>query len=509
MIRKSAAVVLLACLFGLMLPVPAGRADIAPPAPPMGSGIAPGAETTQVRMESETVLIEVAANPYGDPARAVVKANFVMRNLGSQDETMQARFPLNVLYGALPVPDTCAYPQAAPEIQDFQVWVDGQRAPVTETLVRVKDDYQMQPEKDVRCWANFPVRFPAGQVVTVEVQYSVAGYHGQGIDGLVNFPYVLVSGAGWQGTIGRAEIILRAPFELTNLTLAESFPPAHAVEERELRWVYEDFEPEGNVSATIVNPGLWSRVEREQAAIARDRSDGEAWGRLGRWYKEANRLRRGWRWDAGGPELYALSRDAYSQAVALKPNDADWHAGFADLLCWSVFYDHPSGDYAEARDDLVRCADEVRRALEINPNQALAKQLLQDLSTQTGWRPGEAAAVDLSGARPVYTVLTTTPTVRPTDIPIPTATNTPEASATAAATETATEAAATATYASTATAPATRTPEAAAAQQEVAEEELPENENRPAGRGLCGTALLPLIGTGLAVWRGKWLNHIR
>jgi hypothetical protein len=427
MMRRGLAAALLAC--GFLSAVPA-RADIAPPPPPAGADILPGADGTQVRMESETVLIEAAATAYGEPARADVQAAFVMRNLGDADETMQVRFPLNVLHGFQSGVEECVYPQAAPEIADFRARVDGAAAPIQTTVVRLKDEFRGLPEKDVRCWANFPVTFPAGEIVTVEVEYSVAGYYRYDVSGMVEFPYVLVTGAGWQGTIGQAEIIFRAPFELDDLTIVGPFDRHARVDGNVMRWSREDFEPDQNVAFSIVDPGLWSRVEREKANLARDRNDGEAWGRLGRWYKEANRMRRGWRYDPGGPELYQLSKEAYTQAVTLKPNDADWHAGFADLLCWTVWSYHPLEDNNEARNDLVRCAVEVRRALEINPNQALAKQLLQDLATQTGWQPGDNPAVDLSGGAPVYTVLTTTPTVRPTEIPILEPTFTPEPSPT-------------------------------------------------------------------------------
>ena len=44
-------------LFGVFTPA-AVWADIAPPQPPLGSGIFPGQETTRVRMQAKTVLID-------------------------------------------------------------------------------------------------------------------------------------------------------------------------------------------------------------------------------------------------------------------------------------------------------------------------------------------------------------------------------------------------------------------------------------------------------------------
>jgi hypothetical protein len=496
-VRLVFSIVLLLCL----LAARPALADVAPPPPPAGAGVIPGAQGTQVRMEAERVVLEVQSNAYDQPASAVVNAVFHMRNMGSQAEDMQVRFPLNVLLEYQPDLEGCAYPLAYPEIQDFRAWVNGAPVPARTVLVDVADDFRGQPAKKVKCWADFPVTFPAGEPVVIEVQYSVQAYNAWDVNGVVEFPYVLVTGAGWHGTIGQAEVILRAPFDLTALTLMSASPETAQVQGRELRWLFEDFEPSQNVYATIINPGLWARVEREQATLAANPRDGEAWGRLGRWYKEANRMRRGWRWDAGAVELYRLSKEAYTQAVTLKPADADWHAGFADLLCWSAFFEHP-GTRLEARDDLVRCADEARRALELNPNQALAKQIVQDLSTQTGWRDGEVPLVDLSGGRPVWTVLTTTPTARPEDTATPlspspmppeaaspTPSHTPPAAPTALPSPTpeAISQFATATPAPAADTPTPEAPPAA-----------PTQAPARSGPGICGAALLPLLGL---AWR--------
>lgn len=68
------------------------RADIAPPANPPGTNIQPGAETTQVRMAAETVLIDVKDN--GGLGAASITADFTMRNLGKVSESMAVRFPI-------------------------------------------------------------------------------------------------------------------------------------------------------------------------------------------------------------------------------------------------------------------------------------------------------------------------------------------------------------------------------------------------------------------------------
>ena len=76
------------------------RADVAPPESPPGSNLVPGAETTQVRMMAETVLLTVSKDPV-DPLGAIARtdATFTMRNLGSVEEKMQVRFPLTFFNG--------------------------------------------------------------------------------------------------------------------------------------------------------------------------------------------------------------------------------------------------------------------------------------------------------------------------------------------------------------------------------------------------------------------------
>lgn len=487
----------LALLFG---PAGAARADIAPPPPPEGANITPGEETTQVRMLAETVIITAANTKFDQPPSATVSANFTMRNLGEAQEQMEARFPLNVLYPMYQGDvNECVYPLAAPEISDFRVKVNG--APVTarNTVMTVKSNFNQRPEKQVNCWANFSVVFPPGEDVSIEVSYSVLGYFSYKVDGNVAFPYVLLTGAAWQGTIGSAEIIFRAPFELTDLTLVGYYPEDAQVEGNQVRWYYEDFEPGQNVEATIINPGLWQRILQEKETLEKTPNDGEAWGRLGRWYKTAALMNRGFRWDPGGEQLFELSKAAYEKTVALKPQDADWHAGFAELLCWNGWYESFGGRHA-ARDDLMRCVDELRRSLSINPNQSLAREMVENLSYD--------GLVAVEGQRVDYLALTATITAMPelaTSTPAPSAT--PAPSSTSAPTDTAapTPSSTPESAPSMAAPPALATPVAAPIEaSSTPAEALPTPTQAAAGRdeggrGLCGSGAIPIAAL-LAGW---------
>jgi hypothetical protein len=138
-----------------------GAADIAPPHQPPGSNLQPGEELTQVRMLAETVLIEVLADAPADSlGRAQVSADFTMRNLGSQDERMAARFPIAFSDGEF----------GYPEIENIEIRVNGAQA-----AFRRIDGPELYYGGVEVPWAEFDVTFPAGQDVLIQVSYDLEG----------------------------------------------------------------------------------------------------------------------------------------------------------------------------------------------------------------------------------------------------------------------------------------------------------------------------------------------
>ncbi|MBE0699074.1 MAG: hypothetical protein IH586_19315 [Anaerolineaceae bacterium] len=482
--RMTALIFILVFLLLLALHVHPVRADVAPPPPPEGANILPNQPSTQVRMLAETVLIDVAATTGKQKPMAKVSATFTMRNLGSQEEKMEVRFPLNLLFPQYQSDlEECPYPEGGfPEISSLNAKVDGKLAKITTSYQRLKDPYGSRPEKNVACWANFAVTFPLQQDVIIEVTYNAEGYLAWNVPGLVEFPYVMVTGEGWAGTIGTAEITIRAPFELTDQTLMEYHPENGRIAGREISWHFEDEEPVSNIAATLVDPALWNRIAKENQNVEKNPQDGEAWGRLGKAYKETIMLSRGFRWDAGGPELFQLSREAYAKSVTLLPKDADWHYGYGELLWWNAIF--PSfGSKREIRDDLVQAVDQFRLALKINPNHPKTREALDSLN---GWG-GDTSIVDLSGPSPVYVILTTTPTANAEPTLILTETALPSPSLTSTATHPAPTITATAAEVSVATAAATSGLTAGSPPTATP-------ESKPAARGICGAGLLPAAG---------------
>jgi len=397
---------LLAILLGCAIAWPrqSARADIAPPKTPPGSTLLPEDAGTAVRMVAETVTLEVAADPQNaGGAVARTHAVFTMRNLGHVDETMAARFPLSF-------PDGSSDGSFEfPEIPSIAVKVDDRSVPTRREMQPPIEDGSYR-ERDEIPWAVFDVSFPRSRDVIVEVTYTVTGY---GYYPQSTFEYVLETGAGWNDTIGEADIIVQLPYAATgaNVFMEESnsssaSTPGAVASGNQVRWHFEDLEPTSrdNIEILLVAPSLWESILKESSLVQGNPRDGEAWGRLAKAYKEAARLPKGWlRDDSQGRELVQLSKDAYEKCLALLPRDALWHYGYADLL-WSEYYWEsrisPRGDVQGL---LPRALTELQTVLDLDPGNAMAHDLLLEISLAVD------GAVELNGDDYVFLALTATP----------------------------------------------------------------------------------------------------
>lgn len=412
-------------LVTLFLVSPA-RADVAPPESPPGSNLVPGSESTHVRMMAETVVLTIAQDPAdSEGAIARTEATFTMRNLGSVEEKMQARFPLTFFNG-----NSDGFGNF-PEIADMIVMVNGKavstRRELQPFLATEGPHYNERAEIP---WAVFDVTFPASQDVTIEVAYTVNGY---GYYPYEVFKYILETGAGWNGAIGVADVIVRFPYEVNekNVWMKEADYAGYGdptsggvLSGKEVRWHYEDLEPtwENNIQVLLVAPSLWESVLKETGIVAKNPNDGEAWGRLGKAYKEIVRMSKGYlREDPVGREMFQLSRDAYEKCLALLPDDPVWHYGYADLL-WSKYYFELYGPgKSDPEGILPLILSHLQAALKIAPNTQQARDLLTEISYSV------PDAVQLDGNDFIYLGLTATPIpptpwVYPTETAFPTPT---------------------------------------------------------------------------------------
>jgi hypothetical protein len=427
---------LLLTLF-LLLPTSSVRADIAPPQPPTGTNIVPGGDVTQVRMVSEQVVIDVATHNTHPTGDATITASFQMRNLGQETEKMNVRFPLCKIenmggvnfFNFIPMDN---YPY--PPIDNFAASVSGKTVGVFNTKYYEAD---LAP-----CWANFPAVFPPGQDVSIKVSYHQIGYGGydHGSENYIIYTYILFTGAAWKDTIGSADFTVKLPIPANSYTVYES-PQNATLSGQEIHWHAEDFKPDdknGVLSVGILQPEVWRMIEKESANVATGSKDGEAWGRLGKAYKEAALMEHGWRDDSAGLELAQKGMDAYQHAVDLLPNDADWHYGYAGLVCWELFFPWNVSSLEKGTQQQLEynhiCIEQLNLALKLNPKHEAANELKKDLLDsgiiQTENQDGTGAIIDY----PLLTVQPTpdfspfsTPeadvTAMPTNLPAPTMIN--------------------------------------------------------------------------------------
>src|SRR5512143_2229426 len=267
--------ILVLIFIGALLAFPSDvHADIAPPAQPPGSNLQPGADTTQVRMLAETVLIDVQPTaPDKSLGQAHVTANFTMQNTGQTAESMAARFPIGASDGFSQVN----------ELRDLQIKVNGKSVPTR----RITGEDGHNGSSPVP-WAEFDVTFPPGQDVPIEVRYTLEA---SGEYPFVWFRYILSTGAGWKDSIGSADIIVQLPYEanienvlLESADMLSGTTQSSTFDGNKIRWHYDDLEPttNNNFEVNLVMPSAWEQLLAEQNTVAQDPRDGEAWGRLGK-----------------------------------------------------------------------------------------------------------------------------------------------------------------------------------------------------------------------------------
>ncbi len=272
--RKFTWLLVIMFVFSAAAPV---SADVAPPAYPPGFNPAPGSEQTQVRMEAETVRINILEEISGDElGMAEVSALFTMKNMGAAAESMAVRFPAGTGDGWFGVAT----------IEGISVKVDGKAVDVRKISGEDPNGFE-----DAVPWVEFDVVFPAGKEVMIEVAYTLEA---TGEYPYAWFEYIFSTGAGWKGTIGSADLIVSFPYEVDEVFLLPCIDsnygctsPGGEVAGNTITWRYRDFEPEmaDNFMISMAMPSVWSQVLEEKARVSAEPNDGEAWGRLGKHYK--------------------------------------------------------------------------------------------------------------------------------------------------------------------------------------------------------------------------------
>jgi hypothetical protein len=399
-INKSVPKIIRRIFLGLILltyflPQNQVKADIAPFELPDGASIYPSVPT-KVRMVSEIISLDVPPPSPDLPVEAKVIVKFSMRNVSQASEKLVVGFPISCIW--------CVGSDGMPaKIDDFAVEINSTRIATRDVI----SPTLAPPLYQINEWSLFDVTFPPEQDVNIQVTYTAGGW---GDYPFTNFDYILKTGAAWYDTIGSVDIIARLPYSVNEQnTIFGDYDttPGSIISVNELRWHFDNLEPDFDFKLNIIQPWLWYTAQVEENNVIDNPKDGEAWGRLGQKYKQMIFLRKGVREDSGGISLYKKSIEAYKNATSLLPKDALWHAGFAELIYqhyrWTEQIPYESvPNHAIDLTELVRAVEQIRFALTIDPNNELALYLAQDINY---WLPN---IIVMPGDRYEYPILTST-----------------------------------------------------------------------------------------------------
>lgn len=444
--NRIAALVVLACILLALLPAPV-RADVAPPPIPLVGGVGPFEyQDTNVQMVSERVEMELTPQPAEDEEihfsihLVEVNAWFVMRNTGSQDETMQVVFPLADM-------NCYKYPQdlnLAPSYtyaffsdNGFQAFVNGVSADVS----TITTPLPCHPDDSELNWAAFDVTFPVGQDVLIRVTYLIEQ---RGNEEVLNVGYTLETGAAWKGPIEEAIIVFRFPFVVESFIIPGT-TPGYRIMQNEIYWRYENFEPDSsdNINVSFISPTTWAAIQDSRARIRSNPKDDTAWATLADSYYGISHFH--------GPNVRSAEyaqrvHDTYRDGLKENPESAAINAGYAELLliecCTYTMDQFSDSNWAEIRPYL-------QKALEADPSNQKALYVFGAIEnnypnvditvgptfTPTVTRIPTRTKTPTQTKKPYFTkspTLTTTWTPRPTQTSRYTKTPTPTSSYTAA-----------------------------------------------------------------------------
>ena len=378
----------LACVFSGAVCVIPCRADVGvQPILPGGSSIKPEGETP-IQMAAEKVVMTLRQGTDADNAAfnldlgdqgypwlpspyfpivylavAEVAADFTMANPTSEAVSMTVWFPLasaleNARWEEHPADDV------VPRIQNFQVSVDG--IPVDFTVNELPNP--QGEDKPPLPWASFPVTFPAGKEVLIQVRY-VFFPQPTAVDGVgMTLYYVFQTGAGWAGPIGKAELEVNMPYPASEETIG-AMPDGGQVEGQQVQWTWENLEPgpQDDFSILLLRPERWEWLQAAQTNIRNYPDFGQGWLILAHIYE---RLSQGV-WERGhiipdfGETYQRLGVQAAQEAARLLPGDIGPHYELA-LLYASALSQNPPPEA------LQPVWDELKIMKELNPEEAQA-----------------------------------------------------------------------------------------------------------------------------------------
>jgi tetratricopeptide (TPR) repeat protein len=410
-------------------------ADGAPPVDlTSNGGVSPsGYQYTEVQMVYERVEMELQVVPNlssfrGEEHQITVSAWFIMHNQGDADESMQVIFPLVSIgicgYGAYLPPNLASSEYSYVIDEDsFRVSVDGKIEP-TELVITPNPDLNKLPPgcaDDPIRWAGFDVTFPVDQDVILHVAYTMTSdTYGR----IERVQYILETGAGWKGPIGRADIIFRLPYLVNydNILKPDGHhsgtTPGYQSQYNQISWSYSNLEPtiEDNIVVAFLSPFVWQEVQGLRAAIQADPQDVIDWFALIDLYSGIAGAK-GFK-TPDNFQYYDKLDPTYQQAMAANPDNAELFAQYA----WFLFGQQgPFPEYIHPGPILPY----LNRALALDPDNEIANLVLEELKSahpELEYTPPPTVPPTITLTPAASPLPTSTPTLTLTSTPRPTRT---------------------------------------------------------------------------------------
>ena len=402
--------VLVCIVLGVLAPLPV-RGDIGvQPILPGGSSIKPEGETP-IQMTAEKVVMTVRQGTDADNAAfkldlgdqgypwlpspyfpivylavAEVTADFTMANPTSEAVSMTVWFPLasaleNARWEEHPADEV------VPRIQNFQVSVDG--IPVDFTVSELPNP--QGEDKPPLPWASFPVTFPAGEEVLIQINYVFLPQPSAVDQVGMTLYYVFQTGAGWAGPIGMAELEVNLPYPASVETIG-AMPEGGQVEGQRVSWTWENLEPgpQDDFSILLLRPERWDWLQAAQTNIRNYPDFGQGWLNLAYIYE---RLSQGV-WERGhiipgfGETYQQLGVQAAQEAARLLPDDIGPHYELAMLYASALEQNSSPEELQPVWDELKIMKElnlEEAQALEPNVYDILEPVLYNDATATAEW----------------------------------------------------------------------------------------------------------------------------
>ena len=213
-------------------------ADVAPE-PEYGQSLAPR-KPCKVELVEEHVRVTMKKDS------ADVSAVFLLQNTGPSTE-FEVGFPdtamPKVWGGANKAPT-----MGSPKLRNLRVWVSGSKC--STTYVPAKDE---KGKWKFLGWTVWKMSFGENWSRKVRVEYSVdyVPPYGGTLMRTETFTYILTTGTGWKGPIGKAVIDIELAQELPRSRIKEMKPEGAEETLRGWRWTMHNFEPKEDIEIVV------------------------------------------------------------------------------------------------------------------------------------------------------------------------------------------------------------------------------------------------------------------